>query len=150
MVRFYFKKYELVEHSRVSLDMPNTAWDIVTYYKWQTWLLESNKKHRLKSHTSGHCLKSQTLRCVLPCLQRFKFNVSKTTKEHRPSRFCSNVIFLTLNSSLPVGCKQKFCYNCKMQPQKSNCISLKITLCALLSKISTSQNSCSDVLHDFY
>ena len=45
--------------------------------------------------------------------------------------------------------KEKCTFCCNMQPQKSNCVLLKVTLCAALFKISTSQNSYSDVVHDF-
>ena len=45
--------------------------------------------------------------------------------------------------------KEKCIFCCNMQPQKSNCVLLKIILCAPLSKIPTAQNSYSSILHDF-
>ena len=118
------------------------------------------KKHRLKSHNLTLLLEVNNKHHT-GYYPVGLFNVSKITKEHKPSRLCPSVIFLTFSRFLSVGYKnfaklfrsffpQDFSKNdikdkrsvkvkmlffcCNIRLQKSNCVLLKI-------KYSTFQNS---------
>ena len=98
-----------------------TAWNIVTQY-----IINDRHDHgNLTKKTSFDVQTLTYLRNHIPYLYCLKshnahyaafypvskglFNVSKITKEHMPSRLCSNFIFFTLSRFLPAGYKHKFC-----------------------------------------
>ena len=67
----------------------------------QCYQIKNRKKNCVKSHNKHYT-------AYYPAGKGL-FNVSKITKEHRPSCLCPNAVFLTLSRFLLAGYKQKFC-----------------------------------------